>query len=305
MQIIDLESRLDKLIAENRALQDAKLRAEQAMQGVSLDRETHASTVRQATDALASRDVLVREKEETIAHMRSSLDSLQQEVARLTEENAHLHGQPQSLNEGVDDRYATLEREHQDTHGKWQESLLALATLRQQHETMSSGMEDIVRDEISKSTASQTAEIQRLQQELATANQEIHRLEQQLLVSKQSDDFLVIRDEDYFEGACQQLCQHVQQWVLRFSKFSDSRACRLSSEVKDDKIEARLDDAILDGSDVDMLLADRVKRRDVFMSVVMSMIWDYIFTRYLFGMDKEQRQKLKGLEKILIEVGKC
>jgi len=54
---------------------------------------------------------------------------------------------------------------------------------------------------------------------------------------------------------------------------------------------------------VDIYLADRVKRRDVFMSVVMTMIWEYIFTRYLFGMDREQRQKLKQLEKNLSDVG--
>jgi hypothetical protein len=33
------------------------------------------------------------------------------------------------------------------------------------------------------------------------------------------------------------------------------------------------------------------------------MIWEYVFTRYLFGMDREQRQKLKSLEKTLSEVG--
>jgi hypothetical protein len=95
----------------------------------------------------------------------------------------------------------------------------------------------------------------------------------------------------------------VQQWVLRFSKFSDSRQCRLSSEIKDKKIEDRLDDAILDGSDVDALLNDRVKRRDIFMSIVMSMIWEYIFTRYLFGLDQSQRSTLKKLEKNLTEIG--
>jgi hypothetical protein len=35
----------------------------------------------------------------------------------------------------------------------------------------------------------------------------------------------------------------------------------------------------------------------------MTMIWEYIFTRYLFGMDREQRQKLKQLEKNLSDVG--
>jgi hypothetical protein len=65
----------------------------------------------------------------------------------------------------------------------------------------------------------------------------------------------------------------------------------------------RFDNALLDGSDADAYLSDRVRRRDVFMSVVMTMVWEYIFTRYLFGMDREQRQKLKSLEKQLGEVG--
>ena len=169
---------------------------------------------------------------------------------------------------------------------------------------MSSGMEQIVRDEIASAIEDRNAQIQRLSQQLDQAMAQIKSLQQQLVQASKVNDFLTIRDEDYFDGACQQLCQHVQQWVLRFSKFSDNRACRLSSEIRDDKIEARLDDAILDGSDVDMLLADRIKRRDVFMSVVMSMIWEYVFTRYLFGMDREQRQKLKALEKTLVDVGK-
>jgi hypothetical protein len=124
------------------------------------------------------------------------------------------------------------------------------------------------------------------------------------LADKNSDPyFLTIRDEDYFDNACQQLCAHVQSWVIRFSKFSDMRACRLMGEINNDKILDRLDNAVLDGSDVDDYLKDRIRRRDVFMAMTMSMIWEYVFTRYLFGMDREQRQKLKSLEKMLLEVG--
>jgi len=159
-------------------------------------------------------------------------------------------------------------------------------------------MEDMVREEISKATADQEKEIERLQGELDASMEQVKQLQQQLLSSKQaSESFLTFRDEDYFDSACQQLCQHIQQWVLRFSKFSDSKPCRLTSEIKDEKIVNRLDDAVLDGSDVDTLLGDRVKRRDVFMSVVVSLIWEHIFTRYLFGLDQSQRQKLKSVEK--------
>jgi hypothetical protein len=185
--------------------------------------------------------------------------------------------------------------------------------LRNQHNQMTRGMADAIRDEVGTALDERNAEIDRLNGELAAAREQVKTLQKQILASKKpSESFLTVRDEDYFDSACQQLCQHVQQWVLRFSKFSDTRACRLSSEISADtrldtstrqKIDTRLDNSILDGSDVDALLADRVKRRDVFMSVVMTMIWEYVFTRYLFGMDREQRQKLKALEKTLSEVG--
>jgi hypothetical protein len=38
------------------------------------------------------------------------------------------------------------------------------------------------------------------------------------------------------------------------------------------------------------------------MSVVMTMISEYVLTRYLFGIDRERRQKLKQLEKNLGEL---
>lgn len=116
-------------------------------------------------------------------------------------------------------------------------------------------------------------------------------------------DTLVVRDEDYFDMACQRLFQLVENWVIRFSKFSDGGVCRLAYELSDDKIIDRLDNALLDGSDVNSHLVHRVKRRDVFMSVVMTMIWEYIFTRYLFGLDREQRLKLRSLEVVLGEGG--
>jgi hypothetical protein len=112
-----------------------------------------------------------------------------------------------------------------------------------------------------------------------------------------------VYDIDYFDMRCQKLLSAVIQWVTRFSKFSDMRSSRLTSELNDEKLIDRLDNSVLDGSDIDTYLADRVKRRDIFTSMVMTMIWEFVFTRYLFGMDREQRQKLKTLEKQLSDVG--
>ncbi|KAK3326709.1 hypothetical protein B0H66DRAFT_513301 [Apodospora peruviana] len=123
-----------------------------------------------------------------------------------------------------------------------------------------------------------------------------------VLRSKHSQ-IATVHDIDYFDMRCQRLYETVSQWVLRFSKFSDMRACRLTSELEDEKLIDRLDNTVLDGSDVNTYLADRVKRRDVFTSMTMTMIWEFVFTRYLFGLDREQRMKLKVLEKQLGDVG--
>lgn len=311
LHIMDLESRLDQLVAENRQLQDAKARYELAMQDSAQDRELHATTIRQATEVVASRDALIQEKDSEIAQIRDMVDRLHQEVDKLAGENAQLTAQNQSIATDAQ-RFADLQAQSAVAHSRWQESAAALDLLQQQHrelrskhEVLNSGMEQIVRDEIDARLRDRDDEIQRLRQELDDAHAEIRRLNQEISSGPAVDSFLIVRDDDYIETSCQQLCNHVQQWIMRFSKFSDNRACRLSSEIRDDKIEEMLDDVMLDGSDVDKLLSDRVRRRDVFMSIVISLMWKYIFSRYLFGLDREQRQKLKSLENTLKEVGKC
>ncbi|KAH8602505.1 hypothetical protein B0O99DRAFT_499299 [Bisporella sp. PMI_857] len=264
MQVLDLESKLEQLAADNRVLTEAKAQAEHALQ-----------LTQHASSTLVERDA-------EIDALKRTLDWLRKEVTRLSEVNDGLTSANITLGNQHNDRYGQLEAQHTQATRELQE-------LRATHENLSSGKDQ---------------EIERLRAELDAAKEQIRTMQRQILASKPDNlAFLTIRDEDYFDTACQQLCQHVQQWVLRFSKFSDMRACRLTKEINNDKIIDRLDNAILDGSDVDNYLADRVKRRDVFMSMTMTMIWEYVFTRYLFGMDREQRQKLKSLEKILLEVG--
>jgi hypothetical protein len=324
MQIIDLQSQLDQLAAHNSSLEDAKVRAEETLQAAQHQRQIDEQLVAEATEA---RDREIHQRNIDIAQLKDTLRRLHEEIARLTElnntlteANRNLTNDTNTLTEAnrnltndTNERYAQLQAEGQLVHQQWQTSQRELEQLRTQHDQMTRGMEGVVRDEIGIALDDRNAEIDRLNAELTEAKEQIKTLQKQILASKKpSESFLTIRDEDYFDSACQQLCQHVQQWVLRFSKFSDTRPCRLTSEIAADtridtatrqKIDTRLDNAILDGSDVDSLLADRVKRRDVFMSVVMTMIWEYVFTRYLFGMDREQRQKLKSLEKTLSEVG--
>lgn len=279
MQVLDLEQRLTQLADENRMLAEAKSQAERALQ-----------TTQHSSAALAERDA-------EIDSLKRTLEWLQNEVTRLTEVNDGLTSANITLGNQHNDRYGVLESQHAQTTRELQE-------MRDSHDNLSAGMEGIVKNEVQNAVQDKDREIAQLRAELDAAKEQIREMQRQILASKANDsEFLTVRDEDYFDTACQQLCQHVQQWVLRFSKFSDMRACRLTSEINNDKIIDRLDNAILDGSDVDSYLADRVKRRDVFMSMTMTMVWEFVFTRYLFGMDREQRQKLKSLEKLLSEVG--
>lgn len=279
MQVLDLEQRLAQLVDENRMLAEAKTQAERALR-----------TNQDASSALVERDA-------EIDGLKRTLDWLQNEVTRLKEVNDGLTSANITLGNQQNDRYGMLESQHAQTTRELQE-------MRDAHNKFSAGMNGKVKNEVQNAVEDKDREIVQLRAELEIAKEQIREMQRQILVSKANDsNFLTIRDEDYFDTACQQLCQHVQQWVLRFSKFSDMRACRLTKEINNDKIIDRLDNAILDGSDVDSYLADRVKRRDVFMSMTMTMVWEFVFTRYLFGMDREQRQKLKSLEKQLSEVG--
>lgn len=271
MQVIELEARVEQLSAENRSLHEARAQAEQAYN-------------HKTAGALADRD-------EKIDALKRSVKFLTDELARLTEINEGLHSAISQTAVSRDDRYRLLEAQHADTARELEEVRRASGsgtTPPPSHQLL----------------ADKDLEIARLRAELEEAKQQIRELQRQILATKGLDgDFLVAHDIDYFDHRCQQLCSHVQQWVLRFSKFSDMRACRLTGEINDEKIIDRLDNAVLDGSDVDNYLRDRVRRRDIFMSMTMSMIWEFVFTRYLFGMDREQRQKLKSLEKHLLEVG--
>ena len=284
MQLLDLEARLDQLVSENRLLQNQKSNAERTLQDQTRD---HSEQRHAYEEALQQHKIYLAQKDSELDGLRKTVEGWQEKVNQLNEVNEELVSSC-ALDDEHEQRYKELEAEH--------------SHLRDRHTELTSGMETLVQREVASHLQAKDSELQRLREELESAKQQVRNLQQQLLVARQSDDF-VERDEDYFDSQCQSLCQHVQQWVLRFSKFSDMKACYRASEIRDETKVDRMENAILDGTDIDIYLQDRVKRRDIFMAVVMTMIFDYIFTRYLFGMDREQRQKLKNLEKTLQEIG--
>ncbi|OGM44973.1 hypothetical protein ABOM_007066 [Aspergillus bombycis] len=281
----ELETRLDRLVSENRLLVAAREAAEDKLRNASVAR-------RKSDHALNERAADLRDREAEVEQLKNSVEWLQKEVSRLTEENERLTVTNSTITVAHAAEIQTIRVS----------SNRELDDLRLQNQQLSNEMQDRVRQEIDAALAQKNMELRRLREDLEGARDKVKELQQQIAASMH-DTVLVFRDEDYFDAACQKLCGHVQQWVLRFSKHSDLRRCRKLDDIQDEKIADRFENAILDGSDADIYLSDRVRRRDIFMSVVMTMVWEFIFTRYLFGMDREQRQKLKSLEKQLGEVG--
>ena len=290
---------MDQLVSENRLLVDAKNRAERSLDQAVHD---HSQQTHALNEALETRDLYLRQKDEELEELKRTLQGLHEEVGKLSEANKEL-GTSRDVDGDFEQRYQDLESEHNAAREQLEGQSQELEQLRHKHTSLSGGMEGIVAAEVALAVQSKDAELKQLRGELETAKEQVRKLQQEIMAARRGDDMLVEHDEDYFDTKCEQLCGHVQQWVMRFSKFSDNKICRKMEEVADEKITDRFDNSMLDGTDVNLYLAHRIKRRDVFMSVMMTMVWEFIFTRYLFGMDREQRQKLKYLDKTLKEVG--
>lgn len=273
MKLLDLESQVENLIEQNRTLIDEKGKIEQQVK--------------------SSIQTSLNNKDAEIDRLNRTLAWLREEVSRF-----------KKLNQSLDRENSTIAQQHIDRNAVLETQRTKLTQELDQIRDAHQRLTLTYQKEIESIVQTKDRVIAELRNEVDNASQRIKDAHKQILLHKANNvEFLDLRDVRYFSDACHRLCQHVQQWVLRFSKYSDMKSCRLTNEINNDKIVERLDNSILDGVNVDNYLSDRIRRRDVFMSMVMTMIWEYIFTRYLFGMDRDQRQKLKSLEKTLSEVG--
>ncbi|GLA14302.1 hypothetical protein AnigIFM62618_000678 [Aspergillus niger] len=109
---------------------------------------------------------------------------------------------------------------------------------------------------------------------------------------------LVIYDEDDFQHSLATLFGKCSRWVSMLLEHSNHAPCLSLGELNE-HIADRFRNAILDGSDVDGLLANPLYRKNTFISVTITMVWEFIFTRYLFGLERRIRSAIKRLEKEL------
>jgi DNA repair exonuclease SbcCD ATPase subunit len=231
--ILNLEDRVETLVAENRQLQEAKERAEESLQNAVYQSDIYQKQIdtQRTQEAAEEHNLKNSQKKAEFSQLQQKIDA----ILTITDRDVEIEG---------------------------------------------------------------------LRSELHAATEQIKTLQGQILTVKQTDSSLTVRDEDYFDNVCQELYRHVNQWVQRFSEVSRTRACTLSSDIRDQELKVILKNTTLDGSDVDTYLADRVKRRDVLMSVVMNMIGERVFASYLFGMGRMQREVLQALERNFYQVGK-
>jgi len=281
MQILALEDRVEMLVAENRQLQEAKIRAEESLQN---------SVHQKHIDTRRKQEAVEESDWEGFRSEAQRFQAFAGEYERLT----NVNGQPSGEKAHSIETNQTLTTGGDQAFQQW----------RSRSEELISSMKNNARGKITLTTADRDTETERLRHELQAAAEQIKTLQEQILTAKQTDSSLTIRDDNYFDRACQELYENVNQWVRRFSEISRTRACTLSSEIRDQELKVLLKKTTLDGSNVDTYLADRVKRRDVLMSVVMHMIGERVFASYLFGMGRMQREVLQALERNFYQVGK-
>lgn len=280
-----LESRLDQLISENRLLTAERDAAEDKLKKTTLAR-------RKSDQALNSQNTDLRDRSEEVEELRKSVEWFQKEVNRLTKENEGLTGTNANL-------AAAHERELQEFR---ESSAREIEELRTRYRQATADARDLIRRELDATLAQKNADLHRLLEELQSEQEKVEELQHKLAKSK-LDDVLDLQKDGYFRAACHNLYARVQHWVLLFSKYSDAVECLTFKDVEDDKLTDLFDNAILDGSDVESYLQHRVRRRDVLMSVVMTMVWNLVFAPYMFGMDREHQQRLSDLEKQFLETG--
>ncbi|KAL9101844.1 MAG: hypothetical protein Q9163_002947 [Psora crenata] len=286
MQFAEMEQRLAMLASENGLLQNAKSKAERRLEEQARDHSQQRQTYE---NAIQEHKAYIAERDSTLNRLNLILDGLRQQVTHLTEANEELRQSQSVSGDG-------------HTHQEWERTSRELEGLRAQHARLATEHEDIVMREVEAVRQEKDIQLQELRDELEDAKEQVRKLQEQIAASS-SDDDDVEYDDDYFDTKFHELCKHLTTWVTRFSKLSDNRRCYLAREIRNERHRALFEDSMLDGSEVDDYLQDRRKRRDVFMSVTMSLIFKHIFAHYLFGMDTEHLQKLKILDQTLQEVG--
>lgn len=261
------------------------------MESVQRHRNDSAIFVRE----LESRKVLLTEKDSEITELKKKLDYYREEAARLSLTNDSLAATNRTLSTSYRFSYAALA-------GKYERKREQLASISKEHSELQASFAEVqaMENAIQNQLQEKDSELNRLRDELVKARQEVQKLQQQ--VSAEQDKFHT-KDLHHFSNSCQQLFGSLKIWCNQFSDFSAGKKCLHVHRIADEAARDRVEEVMLDDRGVRKMLKDENCRPEVFMAIIMRMIWEHVFTRYLFGLEVDERQKLLSLERTLAENG--
>lgn len=262
-------------------------------------------------ELLAKRDRELRELQHSIAFYRA-------EVARLSEANDSLGATNAQIQDTFKKDIANVNKKYD----RKREHLIQLSKehtdLQKQYSELQGGMEKVIRQEIQVAIQDKDAEIDKLKDELGMARALVKKLQKEALTAaadaaqqiahaqeagkNEVNKYLSLKPEEYFPTAWKDFTVQLYAWCAKFSKQSE-RTCLSLHRIADDWVRDRVEVVMLDDTGVRRILKDKTKRQDVLAAIVMRIIREAIFTRYLFGLTAEERQKLNGIERHLSESG--
>lgn len=301
--ILDLQGQLTNISQEKSELEQE---AERIKQQLDAEREEKHKQVSELKEEIQTKDGVLRQKDQEIVQLRNKTKWFESEIARVNK----LYETLASSKTKVSTENLRQLNQLQAKYERKREQLLKLSKenneLQRQLSELQTNMENVVQDEVYNTLKQKNAEVDKLRNELEKARQTI----KQLHAKRGSDPSSTLgayivdtKEESYFASSCYDLFDAIQHWCNKFSRLSD-QDCLSFSKMKDEAIRDRVETITLDDSGVRRLLKDKSRRKDVLMAIVTRIIWERIFTKYLFGMELDERQKLKALEKTLLETGK-
>ena len=311
LQLLDLENQVFKLTTENTEL---------GHQNTQLFEESkrYKRQVTELDDSLEKQKELLAKRDRELLELQESVAFYRKEVTRLSEANDSLAATNNTIQDAFKKDIAQINKKYD----RKREHLIHLSKehsdLQKQYSDLQSGMEKIIRQEIKVAIQDKDAEIDKLKSELGNARLMVEKLQKEALTAaaetaqqitnaqeagkKEVNKYLNLKPEEYFPTAWKDFTDAILSWCGKFSRGSE-RSCLSLHRIADEWVRDRVEVVMLDDTGVRRLLKDKAKREIVLAAVVMRIIREAVFTRYLFGLTAEERQKLNGLERHLAESG--
>jgi hypothetical protein len=292
LKVMNLEKKVDTLHTENAILV-------QRNNSLSVANATHKEAEAALNVKLEDAQKVLEEKKSEIEELNKKLAWYKEEVARLVDNNKGLVKNNKGLSAAYKMSQAnfTMRLENKTT---------ALEELSKEHEVLKERYAKLEinsqSDSLSKEIEQKNAELALLRAELQKAREEVRSLERKVM-ARQSNRYLDIKEPAHFAASSEALFQEVQKWCEDFSRLSAGRRCITVHRITDDAIRERFESVMLDDRGVRNMLKDESRRATALSAILMRLIWEFVFTRYLFGLEPEERQKLLLLERTLAEAG--